>query len=90
MQIDEDAGTAGCRETRRARMTTAATAALVLTCGLANSAGAKERPSPKHDEPAKTTGCEVLGEGYVKEPGSDTCVRISGSARAEGAVVFGR
>ena len=60
-------------------------AAMTVAGGLAS---AKTKPPPKRDEPRQTaTGCESIGEGYVKVPGSDTCVKVSGSARSEGAFI---
>ncbi|MFG1478603.1 porin [Xanthobacter sp. V4C-4] len=30
-----------------------------------------------------TSNCAALGEGFVRAPGSDTCVRMRGAVRAE-------
>lgn len=49
-------------------------------------AEAKERPTPKLEPSPKATGCEYLGQGYIKIPGSDTCIKVSGSVRTEGVV----
>lgn len=57
---------------------------------LAAEAEAKERPRPKLEPSPKATGCEYLGRGYTKAPGSDTCIKVSGSIRTEGAVSTSR
>lgn len=57
---------------------------------LGAGAEAKERPRPKLEPSREATGCEYLGEGYTKAPGSDTCVKVSGSVRAEGAASSSR
>ena len=65
--------------------------ACLFWVSLAGSALARDLPRGKAEEPKKAaTGCEYLGEGYTKAPGSDTCIRISGSMRMEGAVISGR
>ncbi len=64
---------------------------MVCIAGLAGggAASAKDKP-PKREAPRPATGCEFLGEGYVKAPGTDTCIKVSGSSRTEGAAIFGR
>ena len=42
---------------------------------------------PKKEPEAKARACPEVGEGYVRLPGSATCVRIGGSVRLEGAAV---
>ena len=42
---------------------------------------------PKKEEDAKVRACPEVGEGYVRLPGSDTCVRVGGSVRVEGTAV---
>lgn len=64
--------------------------AFVIVCSLSGAAGAKDKPPVRRDEPTKSSGCEIHGEGFVKAPGSDTCVKISGRVRVEGAAIFGR
>lgn len=71
-------------------MISARTAALVIVCSLSSVAEAKNKPPVKRDEPIKVSGCEIHGEGFVKAAGSDTCVKISGRVRVEGAAIFGR
>ncbi len=44
-------------------------------------AKAKEAPRPQQTHHA--TGCEWAGPGFVKAEGSDTCLRVGGSMRAE-------
>ena len=74
------------------RRQTSLWAAALLVLGAypaeAAQAKAKDRPWPTQDDaPATATGCEYMGKGYTKLPGSDTCVRISGSMRSEGAIL---
>ena len=53
----------------------------------AQAAAAKDlRADPT---PAKSTGCEWAGPGFAKVDGSDTCVRVGGSVRAEYGASFG-
>ncbi len=67
---------------------------LLIGAGLAlltSAAVAKELPRRQAEEPPKrASACAYLGQGYVKAPDSDTCIKISGSVRAEGSVNFGR
>jgi Porin subfamily len=65
-------------------------AILVAALAAGSAASAKDRPPPKRDEPRDLTGCEFFGEGYVKAPGTDTCIKLSGSVRTEGAAMFRR
>ncbi|MCW6510415.1 porin [Lichenifustis flavocetrariae] len=61
-------------------------------CLSAGAAVAKDPPRPqREDAPRKSdAACAYLGEGYVKMPGTDTCVKMGGSVRAEGQAVFSR
>ena len=65
---------------------------LAAICLSAGTAVAKDLPRRQDDEaPRKSeAACAYLGEGYTKLPGSDTCVKIGGSVRAEGQAVFSR
>ena len=66
-------------------------AGLIALTAATSSLAKNKPPAPRRDEPSKAvTGCESVGDGYVKVPGSDTCVRVSGSARSEGAATFNR
>ena len=51
-------------------------------------AAAKDLPRDPHVN--KTTGCEWAGPDFAKVDGSDTCVRVGGSVRAEYGATFGR
>ena len=53
----------------------------------AQAAAAKDLRSDA--PPRKTTGCEWAGPGFAKVDGSDTCVRVGGSVRAEYGATFG-
>lgn len=44
-------------------------------------AEARARPKPEPAEAARA--CPEMGEGFVKLPGSDTCVKLGGSVRVE-------
>ena len=48
-------------------------------------AGAFDRP--RKEPEAKLHACPEVGEGYVRIPGSSTCVRVGGFVRVEGAAV---
>lgn len=39
---------------------------------------------------ADVAACAHLGPGYVRAPGSDTCIKVGGFVRTEGAATFGR
>ena len=41
-------------------------------------------PPPAKSAPVKgATSCSIYGEGFVKLPGSDTCVKVGGYVRTE-------
>jgi hypothetical protein len=47
--------------------------------------------SPAKPTPAgRTNPCSVYGEGFVKVPGSDTCVKVGGYVRSDARVWLGR
>ncbi len=62
---------------------------MILLCAAsalwAPPAAAFERP--KKEPEAKPRACPEVGEGYVRVPGSDTCVRVGGTVRVEGATI---
>lgn len=63
-------------------------ALLGLAASLAASpAAAFDRP--KKEPEAKLRDCPEVGEGYVRVPGSSTCVRVSGLVRVESATIRG-
>ena len=61
------------------RVTTAVSLGLLIASG--SSALAKNLPRSAAARPA--AGCQWAGPGFVKADGSDTCVKVSGSVRAE-------
>lgn len=63
---------------------------LALSIVLAFSAAPAAAWSPRKREPEpKPRDCPELGEGFVRLPGADTCVRLGGLVRVEGARVGG-
>ena len=64
--------------------------AAILTAALATSVSAKDVPRPKRDEPTKRTGCEYLGQGFIKAEGTDTCIKVGGSVSATASWSSGR
>lgn len=65
-----------------ARLTVCLVAAALLA---ASPASAFSRPRKEPD--AKPRTCPEIGEGYVRVPGSDTCFRVGGLVRVEGATI---
>ena len=43
-------------------------------------------PAPKSAPAKRAEPCPAYGEGFVKLPGSDTCVRLGGYVRIEAGV----
>lgn len=41
------------------------------------------RPLPKAETTPPARACPEMGEGFVRLPGSDTCIRLGGSVRLE-------
>ena len=68
--------------------------ATLIVCGLGLwTVGATAKDLPRHkaaEEPKHATGCEFLGEGYVRAPGSDTCIKVGGLMRVEGSSLTNR
>ncbi|MGU3361933.1 hypothetical protein ACLBWX_16505 [Methylobacterium sp. M6A4_1b] len=65
----------------------AARAVMVLTvCGGMSGAGATERPRPQV-QGETLLPCPKQGAGFVRVPGSPTCIRLSG--RAVGGIDIG-
>jgi Porin subfamily len=71
-------------------------AAIVLTAIVASGVVAQTlstppapKAPPKSPPPAKSaplkgaTSCSIYGEGFVRLPGSDTCVKVGGYVRTE-------
>ena len=72
----------GATGVHMARMTICLAAVALLA---ASPASAFTRPRKEPD--AKPRACPEIGEGYVRIPGSDTCVRVGGLVRVEGATI---
>ena len=64
----------------RDQLRRAALAAVVLCCTSLDAAAWQPPRSPASP---KAETCPEMGEGYVKVPGSSTCVRMSGLVRVE-------
>lgn len=45
------------------------------------------RAAPKA---AEATACRETGPGYIRAPGSDTCIKVGGSVRTEGVIILNR
>lgn len=71
---------------RRARPSLAAIAAIGAM--LAAAAEARDLPRGRGAPPVRT-GCESFGPDFHKLEGSDTCLRISGSAEVQAVVRTG-
>lgn len=41
------------------------------------------RPLPKTEPTLPVRACPEMGEGFVRLPGSDTCIKLGGSVRLE-------
>ena len=41
------------------------------------------RPLPKTESTPPARACPEMGEGFVRLPGSDTCIKLGGSVRLE-------
>ena len=50
-------------------------------------AGAFERPKKEPD--AKAQACPEVGAGYIRVPGSTTCISVGGLVRVEAATIKG-
>ena len=72
------AGHSGRRAGAPARL--AAGLALLLAAGVAP---ASARSLPKAEPAPQVRACPEMGDGFVRLPGSDTCVKLGGSVRAE-------
>ena len=50
---------------------------------VAASGPAAARPLPKAEPAPRVRDCPEMGDGFVRLPGSDTCVKLGGSVRVE-------
>lgn len=53
-----------------------------VICGTVPSP-ASARNLPRAEPPPKVVACDGMGEGFVRVEGSNTCVKLDGSIRAE-------
>ena len=53
---------------------------------LAGAAATKHRSAPKQEPMQGATDCKHLGEGYVRLPGSDTCIKVGGFIRGDSSI----
>jgi len=70
------------RLTKNGPRLTAAIACSAVICGALVPA-ASARNLPKAEPPPKVVACDGPGDGFVRVEGSDTCVKLDGSVRAE-------
>ena len=64
---------------------------LAAACLAANLTCAHELPRGRAEPSrAEAVPCPELGPGYVRVPGADTCVKVGGLMRVDGAVILGR
>jgi hypothetical protein len=68
----------------------AQTAASTLMAPQAPSKTARPVSPAKPMRAGRTNPCSVYGEGFVKVPGGDTCVKVGGYVRSDTAVRLGR
>jgi hypothetical protein len=61
--------------------------ACLVSCGAATQDMVRQKPveASKHDEP-----CAAMGEGFVRLPGSSTCVRVGGRVRFDASETWSR
>ena len=57
---------------------------VLVILAILNPCGAWAWSPPKRAAEAKMRACPEVGEGFVRLPGSDTCVRLNGLVRVEG------
>lgn len=53
-----------------------------VICGTVPSP-ASARNLPRAEPPPRVVACDGMGEGFVRVEGSNTCVKLDGSIRAE-------
>ena len=56
---------------------------IVLALLVLPATPAHARPLPKSEPAPAARPCPEMGEGFVRLPGSDTCVKLGGSVRVE-------
>ena len=61
---------------------------LAAACLATNLNCAAELPRGRAEpKTANAASCAHLGPGYIRPPGSDTCIKVGGSVRTEGAFI---
>ena len=64
---------------------------LATACLATNLSCAHELPRGRAEpKGGDTLPCPQLGPGYVRAPGSNTCIKVGGYLRMDGAVILGR
>jgi hypothetical protein len=71
----------GVHRSKRLAVAAGALAMMVLAGG--SPAGSVAHAQSSGASAKTASSCAALGEGFVRMPGSDTCVRLRGAARAE-------
>jgi hypothetical protein len=64
----------------------AASAQTATTTSTPKAPSAWSVPAPKSTPAKRAEPCPAYGEGFVKLPGGDTCVRLGGYVRIEAGV----
>lgn len=70
------------RSTRSGLGSWVGVACSAVICGTVPSP-ASARNLPKAEPPPKVVACDGMGEGFVRVEGSETCLKLDGSVRAE-------
>ena len=64
---------------------------LAAACLASNLTCANDLPRGRAEPKAEASEpCAQLGPGYIRAPGSNTCIKVGGSVRVDGAVTVGR
>ena len=64
---------------------------LAAACLATNLNCAAELPHGRAEpRSAEAKPCPEMGTGYIRVPGSDTCIKVGGSVRTEGAIILNR
>jgi len=70
------------RSTRSGPGSWVGVACSAVICGTVPSP-ASARNLPRAEPPPRVVACDGMGEGFVRVEGSNTCVKLDGSIRAE-------
>lgn len=64
---------------------------LAAACLASNLNCATDLPRGRAEPKSEAAeGCAYLGPGYIRAPGSNTCVKVGGYVRTDGSVILGR